>query len=129
MAEHQLPKLNTRVRFPSSAPCDVAGHRNSCLLKYALKASLDRRLTVVAETRRPKTFAVSGTARVSETDSAAAHLGETAGWTGSLPEQVEHRIPCMLGRALVAVELAVRSHPRGQGLETEGYLFDVGGRG
>ena len=29
MAEHQLPKLNTRVRFPSSAPCDVARHPNS----------------------------------------------------------------------------------------------------
>ncbi len=26
MAEHQLPKLNMRVRFPSSAPCDVSGH-------------------------------------------------------------------------------------------------------
>src|SRR5262245_4597231 len=27
MAEHQLPKLNTGVRFPSSALCDVARHR------------------------------------------------------------------------------------------------------
>ena len=27
MVEHQLPKLRTRVRFPSSAPCDVARHR------------------------------------------------------------------------------------------------------
>jgi hypothetical protein len=27
MVEHQLPKLRTRVRFPSSALCDIASHR------------------------------------------------------------------------------------------------------
>src|SRR5215467_7650472 len=28
MAEHQLPKLTVRVRFPSPAPCDLSRHRN-----------------------------------------------------------------------------------------------------